>query len=335
MPDVPMDLLVLGGGAGIVLVAVVLSAVAMLQFGPRARLRKRIATIAGPSRRGGAARAGGKTDARRRTHVEDKLKQQEIGRRKSPKEKIRRDLEEAGLTLSVRNYLIICAVVAVVAAFGYYLVGPTIRHPLIGPLLIVPIAFLGLPKLVLRYLAKRRKKAFTENFADSLDIIVRGIRSGLPLGECLNIIAKESPEPVRTEFRLITDGIRLGMTLNEALQRALTRMPTVEVKFFTIVLTIQQQTGGNLAETLDNLSSILRQRKKMQGKVQALSSEAKSSAMIIGSLPFLITGALLLVQPDYIAMLFNTEIGNIMLAGILLWMGLGIVIMKKMVSFQI
>ena len=164
---------------------------------------------------------------------------------------------------------------------------------------------------------------------------MRGIRSGLPLGECLNIIASEAPEPVRTEFRLITDGIRLGMTLNEALQRALTRMPTVEVKFFTIVLTIQQQTGGNLAETLDNLSSILRQRKKMQGKVQALSSEAKSSAMIIGSLPFLITGALLLVQPDYIAMLFNTEIGNIMLAGILLWMGLGIVIMKKMVSFQI
>ena len=326
-----MDLLVLGGGAGIVLVAVVLSAVAMLQFGPRARLRKRIATIAGPSRRGGAARAGGKTDARRRTHVEDKLKQQEIGRRKSPKEKIRRDLEEAGLTLSVRNYLIICAVVAVVSALLYPLLGlPRIATPLIA--IIVGV---GLPKLVLRYLAKRRKKAFTENFADSLDIIVRGIRSGLPLGECLNIIAKESPEPVRTEFRLITDGIRLGMTLNEALQRALTRMPTVEVKFFTIVLTIQQQTGGNLAETLDNLSSILRQRKKMQGKVQALSSEAKSSAMIIGSLPFLITGALLLVQPDYIAMLFNTEIGNIMLAGILLWMGLGIVIMKKMVSFQI
>jgi tight adherence protein B len=326
-----MNLLVLGGGAGIVLVAVVLSAVAMLQFGPRARLRKRIATLAGPSRRGGAARPDGKTDARRRTHVEDKLKQQETGRRKSPKEKISRDLEEAGLTLSVRNYLIICAVVAVVSALLYSLLGlPRIATPLIAIR-----AGVGLPKLVLRYLAKRRKKAFTENFADSLDIIVRGIRSGLPLGECLNIIAKESPEPVRTEFRLITDGIRLGMTLNEALQRALTRMPTVEVKFFTIVLTIQQQTGGNLAETLSNLSSILRQRKKMQGKVQALSSEAKSSAMIIGSLPFLITGALLLVQPDYIAMLFNTELGNIMLAGILLWMGLGIAIMKKMVSFEI
>lgn len=331
MPDAPMDLLVLGGGAGIVLVAIVLSAVAMLQFGPRTRLRKRIATIAGPSRRGGAARAGGKTDVRRRTHVEDKLKQQETGRRKSPKEKINRDLEKAGLTLSVRNYLIICAVVAVVSALLYPLLGlPRIATPLIAI-----IAGVGLPKLVLRYLAKRRKKAFTENFADSLDIIVRGIRSGLPLGECLNIIAKEAPEPVRTEFRLITDGIRLGMTLNEALQRALTRMPTVEVKFFTIVLTIQQQTGGNLAETLSNLSSILRQRKKMQGKVQALSSEAKSSAMIIGSLPFLITGALLLVQPDYIAMLFNTEMGNIMLAGILLWMGLGIAIMKKMVSFEI
>lgn len=326
-----MDLLVLGGGAGIVLVAIVLSAVAMLQFGPRARLRKRISTFAGPSRRGGAARAGGKTDARRRTRVEDKLKQQETGRRKSPKEKISRDLEKAGLTLSVRNYLIICAVVAVVSALLYPLLGlPRIATPLIAI-----IAGVGLPKLVLRHLAKRRKKAFTENFADSLDIIVRGIRSGLPLGECLNIIATESPEPVRTEFRLITDGIRLGMTLNEALQRALTRMPTVEVKFFTIVLTIQQQTGGNLAETLSNLSSILRQRKKMQGKVQALSSEAKSSAAIIGSLPFLITGALLLVQPDYIAMLFNTQMGNIMLAGILLWMGLGIAIMKKMVSFQI
>lgn len=335
MPDAPMDLLVLGGGAGIVLVAIVLSAVAMLQFGPRARLRKRISTFAGPSRRGGAARAGGKTDARRRTRVEDKLKQQETGRRKSPKEKISRDLEKAGLTLSVRNYLIICAVVAVGAALLYPLLYPLLGLPRIATPLIAIIAGVGLPKLVLRHLAKRRKKAFTENFADSLDIIVRGIRSGLPLGECLNIIAKESPEPVRTEFRLITDGIRLGMTLNEALQRALTRMPTVEVKFFTIVLTIQQQTGGNLAETLSNLSSILRQRKKMQGKVQALSSEAKSSAMIIGSLPFLITGALLLVQPDYIAMLFNTEMGNIMLAGILLWMGLGIAIMKKMVSFEI
>src|SRR5690606_8301152 len=157
-------------------------------------------------------------------------------------------------------------------------------YPPVGALPVAISVGFGVPRFTVRWLGARRVKKFTLLFANAVDVIVRGIRSGLPVGECLNIIARESPEPVAGIFREIVEAQRLGLSLDQALERAEELMPTSEMKFFNIVLAIQQQTGGNLAETLSNLSSILRARKKMGDKVKALSSEARSSAMIIGSL---------------------------------------------------
>jgi tight adherence protein B len=193
----------------------------------------------------------------------------------------------------------------------------------------------GLPRFIVKWLGKRRVKKFTLLFANAVDVIVRGIRSGLPVGECLNIIARESPEPVAGVFREIVEAQRLGLNLEQALERAEELMPTSEMKFFNIVLGIQQQTGGNLAETLSNLSSILRARKKMGDKVKALSSEARSSAMIIGSLPFIMTALLWLVSPEYIALLFTDDTGKVMIMAGLAWMSIGVFVMKQMVSFEI
>ena len=184
-------------------------------------------------------------------------------------------------------------------------------------------------------MANSRKKQFTHYFADGLDVICRGIQSGLPLGECMGIISQESPDPVGEEFRLITERQKLGVTLEEALLKAYERIPTSELKFFRIVLTIQQQTGGNLAETLGNLSAVLRDRKKMADKVKAITSEARSTAMIIGALPFVIGFGLYFISPDHIMLLFTEPLGHMMLMGAALTMGLGIFIMHQMISFDI
>ena len=184
-------------------------------------------------------------------------------------------------------------------------------------------------------MAKRRQKKFTNQFADGLDVICRGIQSGLPLGECLNIIARESPDPLGNEFRLITERQKLGMMLEEALEKAYERIPTSDLRFFAIVLAIQQQTGGSLAETLTNLSTVLRDRRKMPAKVKAITSEARATAMIIGALPFVIGGLLYIIRPDYIGTLFDDPLGHALLVGGAVMMSLGVFIMKQMITFEV
>ena len=164
--------------------------------------------------------------------------------------------------------------------------------------------------------------------------MVRGVKSGLPVGECLKIIARETEDPIAQSFQLLVEGQNIGIALQELLERGVERMPTAEFKFFTIVLLIQQQTGGNMADTLEGLSSILRERKNMKEKVKALSSEAKASTAIIGSLPFCVAGMIALINPDYIGILFTETIGIAMLVGGLCWMGIGIFIMSKMINFD-
>ena len=309
----------------------------------RARVKRRVAQVTGNV----AAAAGGglfrdrataqdkkaTAEQGRRRNIQTRLKEaeQERARKQSLVNRYRRDLRQAGFTFTLQQFLIGCAVITVAVGIVYLMMG-------YAPLGALPVAFVagfGIPRFIVRYRGKRRVNQFNLRFADAVDIIVRGIRSGLPIGECLNIIARESPEPVNLVFREITESQRLGMTLNEGMERALEMMPTAELKFFGIVLAIQQQTGGNLAETLANLSNILRNRKRMQDKVKALSSEARASAMIIGSLPFLITGVLWLVSPEYIELLFTDRLGQYMIMGGLCWMSIGIVIMKQMVNFEI
>ena len=190
------------------------------------------------------------------------------------------------------------------------------------------------PGWILLSLYKRRQKKFTTEFANALDVIIRGVRSGLPISECMEIIGREIPDPVGEEFRHLVEGQRIGLTLPALLQRGLQRMPTKEFKFFAIVLQIQQETGGNLADTLENLSNVLRQRKQMRDKANALSSEAKSSAAIIGSLPFFVMAGISAVNGEYMSVLFNTKAGHMTMACGLGWMSLGILVMRNMINFK-
>jgi tight adherence protein B len=326
------------------LLVLTMSLVLYVALAPRmaakARMRRRMSLATGGAVGGSGlltSRAQpGKAQTReqgRRKSIQSRLKEAEEQRAKKESRVVRyrQDLRQAGLEISLKQFFMACGGLALVAAVLYLALG----YPPIGALPVAISVGFGLPRFVVRFLAKRRVKQFNLRFADAVDVIVRGIKSGLPIGECMNIIARESPEPVNVVFREIVEAQRVGLTLDAALERAQEVMPTAELKFFGIVLGIQQQTGGNLAETLSNLSSILRARKRMQDKVKALSSEARASAMIIGSLPFLITGILYLVSPDYITLLFTERTGQFMILGGLLWMSIGIFIMKSMVDFEI
>jgi tight adherence protein B len=259
--------------------------------------------------------------------LEDKTKNLKKKRRLSMEQM----LEQAGLPIKRKHFYIASVFLAVF--FG--LVGVISGQQLWISGLLVLVGGLGFPRWVLNFLRKRRQKKFVDEFSNAIDVIVRGVKSGLPVNECLKIIAREAPRPVSDEFHMLVEGIRIGLSMEQALQRMYERMPLQEVNFFGIVLMIQQKTGGNLAEALGNLAGVLRSRKLMEGKIKALSSEAKASAWIIGSLPFLVAGAVQLSSPDYLVPLFTTQVGNFILIGAGLWMGTGIIVMKKMTQIKV
>jgi len=270
---------------------------------------------------------GGSRDdsAQRRKAIQDTLK--ELEKRKKEQKKGNRS---ARTLISVRTFWTMSAGSGILFAFLMTLTN-------VGPIATITGAFigaLGLPRWVLSFLCKRRQKKFTEEFANALDIIVRGVKSGLPLNECLKIIARESLEPVGSEFQQLVDSQKVGVSLEQGLKHLYDRMPVAEMNFFQIVLVIQQSAGGNLSEALGNLSGVLRSRKAMRGKIQAMSSEAKASALIIGSLPPGVMGMVYLSSPDYISLLFSTQTGNMMLAGGAMWMACGVLVMRKMINFN-
>jgi len=193
---------------------------------------------------------------------------------------------------------------------------------------------LGLPRWVLGFLKKRREKAFLRALPDAVDVIVRGIKAGLPLFESIKVVAADSPEPLKSEFLAIIETQTIGMPLGEACARLFERMPLPEANFFGIVVAIQQKSGGNLSEALGNLSKVLRDRKKMGEKIQAMSTEAKASAGIIGSLPPIVMLLVYLSTPEYIALLWTHPTGQFMLVCCVAWMTLGILVMKKMINFD-
>jgi tight adherence protein B len=193
----------------------------------------------------------------------------------------------------------------------------------------------GLPNFWLKFMMNRRLKKFGNEFPNAIDVIIRGVKAGLPLNDCVRIIASESSEPVRTEFRQVVEAQTLGLSIAEAIERIPQRIPTAEANFFAIVIGIQQKSGGNLAEALTNLSRVLRERKKMRDKVKAISSEAKASAMIIGALPVVVATLVYITSPQYISLLWTTETGRFVLAICAGVMGLGIFIMQKMIAFDI
>jgi tight adherence protein B len=239
-------------------------------------------------------------------------------------------LKQAGLSLRVTTFYIISAVVGLATGLGALIFGLPI-------LVVVGIALifgLGLPRWVVGFLGKSRMKKFSLEFPNAVDVIVRGIKSGLPVHECFKIIARESPAPLGPEFQTLVEGLGVGLTLEQALEKMYGRMPTSELRFFTIVIAIQQKTGGNLAEALGNLSAVLRARRMMGEKIKALSSEALASAGIIASLPPAVMTMVMFTTPGYMMPLFTDFRGNFLLLLAAVLMSTGIFVMKRMISFK-
>jgi tight adherence protein B len=316
-----------------ILFALALGGVAYAFTGGDEKTQKRVNALARPGAPARGARgAVTESAAQKRKNVAAMLKDVEKNRAaKKEKPTMRRRLEQAGFPKATpRTFWMICGIFAAMAAS---LAIATHQSVLIIALAVFVVG-LGLPRWILGFLTNRRKKLFTEHFAGAIDVIVRSVRSGLPTNEALRIVARESPDPVGSEFNNMVESLKVGVTLEQATKRMMESMPTPEVGFFAIVMTIQTKSGGNLSEALSNLALVLRDRKRLQGKIKAMSSEAKASAMIIGSLPPAVMGIVYITTPDYIARLFTEKAGNLMLAGCAIWMSVGIMVMRKMINFK-
>jgi tight adherence protein B len=266
--------------------------------------------------------------AARKKQIADGLR--DIERKGKQRVSLATRIDQTGLSISVRQYWIGSLF------FGLFLSTLTYVESkgALLTLLVGVIGTIGLPQLMLARLRIRRINKFIANFPTAIDIIVRGIKSGLPLGDTIRIAAAESPEPVKSEFRQVVEALSLGMTLPEAVERMAQRVPITETNFFSIVIAIQGKSGGNLSEAMGNLSRVLRERKKMKGKITAMSMEAKASAAIIGAVPFLVVGALYFSSPNYVSLLWTTSHGRMISEIAICWMAIGIAMMKKMIAFD-
>ncbi len=282
-----------------------------------------------------AARDKANEVSRRRKSIQDSLKEldekQKASDRNTRKPPLRAQLRQAGLQVTVERFYAYSAVCGVALSVLAFVLG--------APLLLLPgvlvAGIFGVPRWFVAFKRARRVKAFLNEFPNALDVIVRAVKSGLPLNDAVRLIAVEAPEPVKTEFRRIVESQQVGLSIPDAAMRMTETMPCPEAGFFGIVIQIQSQAGGNLSEALGNLSRVLRDRKKMKAKVQALSMEAKASAMIIGALPFIVAFLVYLSSPAYIMPLFTTSTGHLILGISGVWMSIGIFVMRKMMNFEV
>ena len=240
-------------------------------------------------------------------------------------------LERTGKDISLGKFAMVSG-----GIFLFVLVGLKLKGaPFLLAMMFAAFVAIGIPHLVIGFLIKRRINKFNSNFPDAIELMVRGLRSGLPITETLGIVAGEITGPVGIEFRAVADKMKIGRTMEAALQETADRLGTAEFQFFVITLAIQRETGGNLAETLSNLADVLRKRAQMKLKIRAMSSESKASAMIVGSLPFVVFTLVWMINPSYMDDFFIDQ--RLMVAGIggLVWMSIGVFIMAKMVNFEI
>jgi tight adherence protein B len=247
------------------------------------------------------------------------------------RDQVKKRLAQAGLDVDLSRYTTIALGLAVFSVAGILVMGAS-------PLLAIAsgvIAGIGLPHMWVSNRIASRKDKFTKQFPEAMDLMVRGLKSGLPVNECIANVAKELPAPTGIEFQRITDAMRLGKQLEEALWETADRLDTPDFKFFVISLVVQRETGGNLGETLGNLANILRQRQAMKLKVKALSSEAKASAWIVGLLPFIMLGVIMLMNYDYGIILFTEPKAIMAGLGALFWMAIGVFIMSRMIKFEV
>src|SRR6059058_2495605 len=244
---------------------------------------------------------------------------------------LRTRLEQTGKDITLGKYALICIGIFAFVTFILMVRGA----PMILSLLLGLFCGVGGPHFFIGKMIKRRINKFNTNFPDAIELMVRGLRSGLPITETLGIVASEIRGPVGVEFRMVGDKMKIGRTMESALQDTADRMGTAEFQFFVITLAIQRETGGNLAETLSNLADVLRKRAQMKLKIRAMSSESKASAYIVGSLPFVVFGLVMMINPGYMGGFFTDQ--RLMVAGMggMVWMGIGAFIMAKMVNFEI
>jgi tight adherence protein B len=338
-----LDTLLVGATPGVsvvpiafLIVAVVSSAVILASpsGAPSRRLRRRIDRMrlgAGVER---AKRELGGTASVRRQPAKTLLGRagRDLIRLLPRSEALRRRLEQAGIRLNVVDYTLLCAVAGLGAAALLHLLSAPPWPVTAG---VGVVAATGAPHLLLERRIRNRKRLFLSQFPDAIDLIVRGVRSGLPVAEALQTAAQELPNQVGAVFQEVTGNIKLGKSLEEALKLASRSLEVQEFKFFMISLTIQQETGGNLGEILSNLGNLMRRREQVKLKIKAMSSEARASAMIIGSLPFIMFFIIYLIDPDYAMKLFIDPRGWLLLGGGLVSLGLGLGVMAKMVRFEI
>jgi tight adherence protein B len=295
--------------------------------GERAAERRRMSVTAAVPTPQRTART---TQRSRREQVEGSLKEleQRQAKRKSPP--LAMKLAHAGLSWSKRRFFMISVAMGLGAFFLFLMIDAGLLASLGAGF----AAGFGLPLWMLKFLKKRREAKFLNSFPDAVDTIVRGIKAGLPLLDSMKMIAADAPEPVRSEFRSIIETQAIGMPIGEACGKLYERVPVAEANFFGIVISIQQRAGGNLSETLGNLSRVLRDRKKMKAKIQAMSMEAKASATIIAALPLAVMGLVYITSPQYIELLWTTSTGRMMLVCCAMWMSMGVFVMRRMINFD-
>jgi tight adherence protein B len=296
------------------------------QLSGQKKAEDRRASVARPEP---VSRQSKKSERSRREQVEGSLKELE-SRKKETTISLSVRLTQAGLDWSTEKFMMVSGILAAVV----FALALMVKGGLPGAAGLAFAAGFGLPRWGLNYLKKRREKNFLKALPDAVDVIVRGVKAGLPLFDSIKVVAADAPEPLKSEFMAIVETQAIGIPLGEACARLYERMPLPEANFFGIVIAIQQKSGGNLSEALGNLSKVLRDRKKMAEKIQAMSMEAKASAGIIGSLPPIVMLLVYLSTPDYISLLWTHPTGQLMLVGCVIWMSIGILVMKKMINFD-
>lgn len=325
--------IVIATGAGITGFALLLAVFPQAVTG-RSRFDMRMSEIAGTPAGDDGRAAGGDENKRRQRAVEKALK--ELGERQRRAARKKRSLSfsarmaQSRLDWSLSYFYAVSLMVFGAALLPCLLVNLSLPWTL---------AFAALVAAVLpsAYVNRQRQKvlqSFMAEFPTAIDVIVRGIRSGLPLNDCIDMVGQEASEPLRSEFARIVDDQKIGVTVSDAVQRMADRMPTVEASFFATVITMQTKTGGNLSEALSNLSHVMREQAKMRAKIKSMSSEAKTSGAIIAAMPVLVAGAMFLTSPDYIRLLFTTTSGVLVLVVSGIWMLTGVFVMKKMINFD-
>lgn len=319
-------------GAVVLATLAIISVVAMTVSGEQRRARRRIAEVIQGSQ-SKKITASSAAKLRRAQYDTGMPTVENILKQILPRpELLRQKLMRTGLPLTIAHYTAGCIAAGTVTGLvASFLLDRTL---VLSILLGIGSGFL-LPHMVVGYLSRRRQKIFTDQFPEAIDLIVRGLRSGLPVTESINTVAREMDKPLGFEFQTIADAVSFGQTLEEALTDAVPRIETAEFKFFVVALAVQRETGGNLAETLENLSDVLRKRRQMKKRIKAMASEPKASAWILGSLPFIMLGIIFFVNNGYVMQLFTDPRGHTLLTAGLISQSIGIGIMAKMVRFEI